>query len=379
MRQIYLDYNATTPVAPSVFEAMRPLLTEHFGNPSSLHAFGAAAHQIVEEARERVAELLGARSDEIYFTSGGTESNNLAIAGALMSETGFRGHLITSAIEHPAVSEPAAWLQRMGCSLTVLPTDSLGRVNPADVKAALRPDTVLVTIMHANNEIGTVQPIQEISQICREADVMLHTDAAQSLGKIRAQVDELGVDMLTLAGHKIYAPKGIGALYVRRGTQLHPFMRGAGHEQGLRPGTENVASIAGLAQSARLAMRSVEENTTRLASLTTRLWDTLREGVRGLSLNGPPTDRLPNTLSVNFPHVWGQQLLDQAAEVCASTGSACHSGSSTLSATLRAIGLDPETARGTIRLSLGWNTSEEEIDRAASLLIHAWESLNRAT
>ncbi len=257
----------------------------------------------------------------------------------------------------------------------ILP-DRYGRVSAEDIEAALREDTVLVSVMHANNEIGTVQPIRDIAQRCRAHGVPVHTDAAQSMGKIRTQVDELGVDLLTIAGHKLYAPKGIGALYIRRGTPVAPVLRGAGHEKGLRPGTENVASIVALGHAARLAARSIEENEQRLAKLRDRLYEQLREAIgRGVTFNGPHDDRLPNTLSVNVPGVVGQQLLDRAADVCASTGSACHSGTTHLSPTLAAIGLSAKEAAGTIRLSLGWNTSEEEIERASCALINAWESL----
>jgi cysteine desulfurase len=376
MRQIYLDYNATTPIAPSVLEAMQPFLIEHFGNPSSRHALGVAAHQAVEDSRQRVADLLGARSDEIVFTSGGTESNNLSMLGTMCSSDGFHGHLIISAVEHPATQGPADWLAQLGCELTVVPTDRFGRVDPDDVKRAWRHDTRMVSIMHANNEIGTLQPIREIAQLCRHRGAVMHTDAAQSIGKVRTQVDELGVDLLSLAGHKLYAPKGVGALYVRRGTKLSPVLRGAGHENGLRPGTENVASIAGLGQAARLASRSVPENQQRIGALRDRLYRQLQAEIGDeLTFNGPRDERLPNTLSINFPEVWGHQLLERAPEICASTGSACHSGDSALSATLRAIGLPPQVARGTIRLSLGWTTSEEEVERAASCLLAAWESL----
>jgi cysteine desulfurase len=376
MRPIYLDYNATTPIAPSVYEAMRPFLVEHFGNPSSAHSRGIAAHQAVEDARQFVAEALGACPDEVFFTSGGTESNNLALLGIAAGPQSHRGHLIISAIEHPSVIAPARFLERWGCEVTMILPDRYGQVSADDVESALREDTVLVSIMHANNEIGTIQPINEIAQRCQAHGVPVHTDAAQSVGKIRTHVDELGVDLLTVAGHKLYAPKGVGALYVRRGTSIGPILHGAGHEKGLRPGTENVASIVGLGQAARLATGSVEENQRRLAGLRDRLWEQLRRGVGSeLRFHGAPEGRLPNTLSVNLPGVVAQDVLDRAAEVCASTGSACHSGRAQLSPTLAALGLSAAEAAGTIRLSLGWNTSEEEIDRASSAILSAWESL----
>lgn len=376
MRPIYLDYNATTPIAPSVLEAMMPFLVEHYGNPSSRHAMGTAVYQAVEDARERVAELLGADTDEIFFTSGGTESINLALQGIMEDEDGYSGHLVVSAVEHPAVAAPANYLQRMGCALTVVPTDRWGRVDPLQVAEAIRDDTILLSVMHANNEIGTLQPIREIAQVCRERGVFCHTDASQSPGKVRVNVNELGVDLLTLAGHKMYAPKGVGALYVRRGTPIRPLLHGAGHERGLRPGTENVASLVGFGQAARLANHSTDENSAHLAERRDRLYARLREGIgEELTFNGHPVERLPNTLSVNFPRVAGQQLLERAANVYASTGAACHSGGSSMSATLAAIQLEPEAARGTVRLSLGWTTSVEEVDRASDSLLSAWESL----
>jgi cysteine desulfurase len=376
MRPIYLDYNATTPIAPSVYEAMRPFLVEHFGNPSSAHSRGIAAHQAVEDARQFVAEALGAYPDEVFFTSGGTESNNLALLGIAAGQHEFRGHLIISAIEHPAVTAPARFLERWGCELTVILPDRYGQVSADDVEAALRDDTVLVSIMHANNEIGTIQPIREIAQRCQDRGIPVHTDAAQSVGKIRTHVDELGVDLLTVAGHKLYAPKGVGALYIRRGTSIQPIQHGAGHEKGLRSGTENVASIVGLGQAAGLAAGSVDENQQRLAGLRDRLWEELQRAIGPeLRFHGPPHGRLPNTLSVNLPGVVAEDVLDRAADVCASAGSACHSGRAQLSPTLAALGLSASDAAGTIRLSLGWNTSEEEIERASSALISAWESL----
>ena len=376
MRQIYLDYNATTPIAPSVYEAMRPFLVEHFGNPSSQHARGVAAHQAVEDARQYMADALGASVDEIFFTSGGTESNNLALLGTAAGDQSYRGHLVVSAIEHPAVSAPANFLMNWGCDVTVVQPDRDGRLSADDVEAAIRDDTVLVSIMHANNEIGTIQPIREIAQACRHRGVPVHTDAAQSVGKIRTQVDEMGVDLLSVAGHKLYAPKGVGALYVRRGMAVRPVLHGADHEKGLRPGTENVASIIGLGQAAKLATGSVEENEHRIAKLRDRLFVELRNAIGPrLTRNGPPQQCLPNTLSVNFPGVVGAELLERAPEVCASTGAACHSGTRPISPTLAAIGLSAHEAAGTVRLSLGWTTSEEEISHASSALIHAWESL----
>lgn len=377
MRMIYLDYNATTPVAPSVFEALEPFLKEHYGNPSSHHALGRACREAMEDARGQVATLVGADRDEIVFTSGGTESNNLAMCGTMMQGIpGVAGHLIISAVEHPAVVEPARHLERLGFGLTVVGCDSQGVVDPAKVAAAMRPDTRLVSIMHANNEIGVIQPLREISQVCRDHQVLFHTDAAQTVGKIPAFVDELGVDLLSLAGHKLYAPKGIGALYVRRGVRLEPVLFGAGHETGLRPGTENVAYIVGLGQACMLAFRSLDESAQRLKMLRDRLATQLTQAIgQRLTINGHTAPRLPNTLSVNFPDVSAAEMLARLPEVCASTGAACHISTPGLSPTLAAIGLDPDDARGTMRLSVGWFTAEEEIDRASNLLIGTWESL----
>ena len=375
MKPIYLDYNATTPVAPSVREAMLPFFSEHYGNPSSSHALGRACQEAVHAARERVAGLLGASPDEIVFTSGGTESNNLAIKGvALRHAPAAAGHIVISAIEHPAVVEPARFLERLGYGLSIVGCDAEGTVDPVAIRKALRPDTVLVSVMHANNEIGVVQPIRKIAEICRQRGVLLHTDAAQSIGKIPVQVDELGVDLLSLAGHKIYAPKGVGALYIRRGTQLEPLLHGAGHEGGQRAGTENVAYIVGLGIAATQAAANAVEQGDRLAVLRNRLADRLAEALGdAFSVNAAGAERLPNTLSVSIAGVQATDLLRKIPELCASTGAACHSDLAGMSATLDAIGLSPEAARGTLRLSLGWYTSDEEIDRAANLIIEAWE------
>lgn len=377
MQQIYLDYNATTPIAPSVQEAMLPFFCEHYGNPSSTHSLGRAAHAAIEDARGRVAALLGADRDEIVFTSGGTEANNLALQGMLLRDVPTRtGHLVTTDIEHPAIIEPAKHLQRLGIAVTFVKANSQGVVEPEAIEAALRPDTRLVSVMHANNETGVIQPIRQISEICHANHVLVHTDAAQTVGKIRTMVHELGVDMLSLAGHKIYAPKGVGALYVNRSVPLEPVIYGAGHENGLRPGTENTPYLVGLGQACSLVRKALDESGDRMAMLRDRLLARLRSEVGPrLGLNGHKAERLPNTLSVNFPGVVGAELLARIPELCASTGSACHSGMTKVSPTLAAMGVTPEIAQGTVRLSVGWYTSEEQIDRAAELLIGAWESL----
>ncbi len=377
MRTVYLDYNATTPIAPAAQEAMLPFLAEYFGNPSSHHALGRASYEALEDGRSKVARLLGADRDEIVFTSGGTESNNLAVVGVALRLAAIEGgHLIVSAIEHPAIAEPARFLESLGVEVTFVQCDSEGVVHPEAIEAAIRDDTFLVSVMHANNEIGTVQPIRLISEVCRDLGVLLHTDAAQSVGKIPTLVQELGVDMLSLAGHKMYAPKGVGALYVRQGTRLEPVLHGAGHERGLRPGTENVSHIVGLGHAASIAERNLAETGERMAMLRDRLERQLTDAIgQGLTVNGRRAERLPNTLSVNFPRANGGELLRRIPELCASTGSACHSGSDNLSPTLTAIGLTPKVAAGTVRLSVGWYTSEDDVDRAANLLLAAWEGV----
>ena len=377
MRQIYLDYNATTPIAPKVRDAMKPFFGEYFGNPSSNHGVGRICREAIEDARGHIASLIGADREEIVCTSGGTESNNLALKGVLLRNApSADGHLIISAIEHPAISQPAEYLSRLGFAITIVGCDKNGTVDPEDIRKAIRPDTRLVSIMHANNEIGSVQPIRDIAAICHEREVLVHTDAAQSLGKIRVRIDELGVDLLSIAGHKLYAPKGIGALYVSQDVDLEPILHGAGHEKGLRAGTENVPFIVALGAAALQATRDLELNGTRMILLRDRLFEQLSSVIGpSLTVNGARGTRLPNTLSLNFPNVNGNELLARVPEICASTGAACHSTGTTLSETLRAIGLRPATAQGTVRLSLGWYSSEDDVDRAADLLLGAWEAL----
>ncbi len=376
MELIYLDYNATTPVAPAVREAMLPYLDHQYGNASSHHSLGRAAAEAIQRAREQVAALLEVRPEEIVFTSGGTEANNLAIKGVALAHWETKGHLVISALEHPAVVAPVEFLQRHGFAVSVVPCNSDGWVDPNDVLAAIRDDTLLVSIMHANNEIGSVQSIAEISEICHDRGVLLHTDAAQSIGKVEVTVPHLGADLLSVAGHKMYAPKGVGALYVRRGVKLEPVLHGAGHERGLRPGTENVPYIVALGQAAQLVREDLAADMDRMAYLRDQLWERLLAGVGAeLTANALRTARLPNTLSVNFPRVAGHELLEQCPGLCASTGAACHSGETRVSRVLQAIGLSPEVARGTVRLSVGRYTTEEEIHRAAEMLLQAWHRL----
>jgi cysteine desulfurase len=379
MAAIYLDYNATTPVDPAVLEAMLPYLRDHFGNPSSTHEYGRSAHDAVEQARKEVAELLGAHHDEMVFTGGGSEASNHAIKGSVFAKLrGIFGrwakdaHIITSAVEHPATLQPCDFLKRLGCRVTILPVDRFGRVDPDSVQKALDRRTTLVSIMHANNEVGTLQPIKEIAALAHQHGALVHTDAAQSVGKLPVNVDDLGVDLLSLAGHKVYAPKGVGALYIRRGVGLEPLIHGAGHEAGRRAGTENVPYVVALGKACALAGQSLPQSAYRLRQLRDRLWDKLRAGLReDLVLNGDPDERLPNTLNVNFLGHAGAELLQAVPEIAASTGSACHEGHVTLSPVLAAMGVAPHIGRGAVRLSVGRFTTDQEIDRAADLLLAA--------
>jgi cysteine desulfurase len=376
MAPIYLDYNATTPLDPAVVEAMFPYLRENFGNPSSAHEYGKIAHEVVDKARAQVAELLGAHPDEIVFTGGGTEATNHALKGAIFAKpTDGRpwasdAHIITSAIEHPATLQTCDFLKRLGCRITILPVGRYGLVDPDDVKKAIDRKTTVVSIMHANNEVGTIEPIKEIAAIAREHGALMHTDAAQSLGKIPVDVNELGVDLLSVAGHKLYAPKGIGVLYVRRVVKLEPLIHGAGHESGRRAGTENVPYNVALGEACRIARESLPQASERLRALRDRLWNHLQTSLGDqIILNGHPERRLPNTLNVNFVGHSGADLLQEVPEIAASTGSACHEGHVTLSPVLEAMGVSPDIGRGAVRLSVGRFTTEDEIDRAAQALI----------
>lgn len=376
---IYLDYNATTPLDPAVVEAMLPYLQTHFGNPSSTHSYGKRAHDAVERARAQVAEFLGAEPDEIVFTGGGSEASNQALKGVVFGRMrSFLGrwlaqpHIITSTIEHPATLQPCDFLRGFGCKVTQVAVDSHGRVGTSAVERMLERRTALISIMHANNEIGTLQPIREIADIARQARVLMHTDAAQSAGKVPVNVNELGVDLLSLAGHKLYAPKGIGALYVRRGVKLEPLIHGAGHEGGRRAGTENVPYIVALGKACEIARLSLPEATERLRRLRDQLWLRLQSALGPrVALNGHPELRLPNTLNVNFVGHIGSELLQKVPEIAASTGSACHEGHVSVSPVLCAMRIPPELSRGAVRLSVGRFTTEAEIDRAAEALIRA--------
>ncbi len=378
MDPIYLDYNATTPLDPAVIAAMRPYLESHFGNPSSSHAYGVRAKQAVEAARQQVAHLLGARPDEIVFTSGGSESNNLAIRGAAHALRSKGNHIVMSAIEHPAVSEVCRYLESQGFRVSIVPVDKTGLVDPADVAKAMTPATTLVTIMHANNEVGTIQPIRAIAEIAHRHGAWMHTDAAQSVGKIPTRVDELGVDLLSIAGHKLYAPKGIGALYIRTGVQLEKLIFGANHERGWRAGTENVLEIVGLGKACELAAQQLDERSARLRALRDRLHEGIMAHLPQTRLNGHPELRLPNTLSLSFPGIEAGAILAELTEVAASAGAACHSDEVVMSETLKAMGVPVDQALGTIRFSTGVFLTEADIDRAIDATVRVVERLHRS-
>ena len=357
---IYLDHNASTPIAPQVREAMLPYLSEHYGNPSSGHWASTQAAAAVARARAQLAGLLGCEPGEVVFTSGGTEADNAALKGAVEAAGVERPHIVTTRIEHPAIVEPCRYLERHGVAVTYVGVDGTGLVDPDDIAAAIRPGTVLVSVMHANNEVGTVQPLAEIARVTREAGVLLHSDAAQSVGKVPTRVDELGVDLLSVAAHKFYGPKGVGALYVRRGTRLEPFMHGAGHEGGRRAGTESVLLLAGLGAAADLAGDLAW--TAKARRQRDALWERLRERWGDqVVLNGHPTLRLPNTLNVGFVGRDGREILAAMPEVAASTGSACHSGGTEPSPVLAAMGVPREAGAGAVRLSLGRATTDDEL------------------
>jgi cysteine desulfurase len=366
MKKIYLDHNASTPMAQEVVQAMQPFLHEHFGNPSSKHWASLPAREAFEKARAQVAGLLGCDPQEIVITSGGSEANNHAIKGAFFANPDKK-HIITSSIEHPAVVKPCEFLTSLGAELTVLPVDKYGLVEPQEVEKAIRPDTLLISIMHANNEVGTIEPIAEFAKLAKQHGVLFHCDAAQSVGKIPTRVSDLGVDMLSVAGHKLYAPKGVGALYIKKGTKLETLIHGAGHEAGRRAGTENVLLAVGLGAACQLAQENMQ--TEKIQALCDRLWQELhsRYGQR-VQLNGHPKKRLPNTLNVSFIGQIGSELLAKLEGVAASTGAACHEDQVILSPVLAAMGTDPEIGKGAIRFSLGRGTTDEDISALLSLI-----------
>ena len=374
MSFVYLDYNATTPIDPRVAGAMQPFLSDGFGNPSSTHAEGRKAKAALEQSREQVARCLGCDDPtEVVFTSGGSESNNLAIRGLVEARGG--GHVITSAVEHPAVLEVVIALEIEGrIDLSIVGVDRFGRVDPEAVAGAFRDDTVLVSLMLANNEVGTLQPVAEVAALCRERGVTVHTDAAQAVGKVPVDVEDLGVDLLSVAGHKLYAPKGIGALFIRDGLRIEPQIRGAGHESGRRAGTENVLLAVGLGKACELVRQEVEAEQGKLAGLRDRLSAGLRAGRDDLIEHGHPEHRLPNTLSMAFPGYIADELLERLTdELAASAGAACHAGAATVSHVLQAMRVDPEVAAATVRLSVGRFTTEEDVERGAELILAATE------
>jgi cysteine desulfurase len=370
---IYLDYNASTPVDPAVREAMLPYLGDYYGNPSSPHLAAARLQRAIRLAREQVADLLGAHPDEIVFTSGGTESNNHVIKGVAAALMDRGRHIITSSVEHPAVIQPCRFLQRQGFEISYVKVDETGLVDPHSIAEEVRQTTILISVMHANNEVGTIEPIGEIAEIARQDGVWMHTDAAQSIGKIPVRVDELGVDFLTVAGHKLYAPQGVGALYIRKGIEIEPLMHGAGHEQGRRAGTEAVSSIVGLGAAAELAKKKLGDRQIR--TLRDRLWNGLCEELGdAIVLNGHPEKRLPNTLSVGFRGLMAVDLLVAMSDLCASAGAACHGDVKEKSPVLAAMNVPDDVAFGTIRFSVGRETTEEAIDEALRMIITAVRS-----
>jgi len=372
---IYLDFNASTPIAAEVAEAMKPFLSQHFGNPSSLHWAGIPAKEAVEHARRQVSDLLQCQANEIVFTSGGSESNNHAIKGVFFALREKGNHIITTHIEHPAVINPCRFLEKLGAEVTYVGVDSYGRVNPEEVEKAITKKTILITVMHANNEVGTIQPIIRISNIAKKHRILFHTDAAQSVGKIVTRVDDLGVDLLSIAGHKLYAPKGIGALYVRKGTPIEPLIHGAGHESGRRAGTENVLFMVGLGKACEIAKKYMDDD--RILKLRDRFWKLLQDNFgEKVVLNGHPAHRLPNTLNVSFVGKAGADILARLDGVAASTGAACHSGSVELSPVLKAMGIAPEVGMGAIRFSLGRTTTVQELETVIQLLKNAIPSLD---
>lgn len=370
MKQIYLDYAATTPTYPEVLEAMLPYFTERVGNPSSIYSLGLEARGAIEVARSKVANLIGARSEEIVFTGSGTESDNFAIKGVALANETKGKHIITTAIEHHAVLESSKYLERRGFTVTYLPVDNYGLVNPADVKKAITDKTILISVMHANNEVGTIEPITEIGKIAKEAGIYFHTDAVQTVGHIPVNVNELGVDLLSISGHKLYGPKGVGALYIRRGTKIIPFMHGGGQERGRRSSTENVPGIVGLGIAAELIQKSIGEEAIRLTYLRDLLIKGLLQHIDHIRLNGHPQRRLPNNVNVSIEFVEGESMcLHMDFEgICVSTGSACSSSSLEPSYVLLAMGLSPEQAHGSLRFTLGKWTTEEEIIRVLEVL-----------
>jgi len=374
-KPVYLDYNATTPIDPAVAEVMIPFINTHFGNPSSSHLFGIEAKRAVEKARKQVAGMLGCGVDEIIFTSGGSESNNYAIRGAAFANRKKGNHVITSSVEHPAVTEVCAYLENNGFKITYLPVDEYGMIDPQSVLDSINPQTILITIMHANNEVGTIQPINEIGKIAKERGILFHSDCAQSVGKIPVNVIEMNVDLLSIAGHKFYAPKGIGALYIRSGVKLEKLIYGADHEMNFRAGTENVIEIVGLGESCKMISEKLPEYSEHLKKMRDRLEAGLKEKFSGLRINGHPEKRLANTLSISFRNLEASTIVSELVDVAVSAGAACHSDRIDISPTLKAMKVPEEDAMGTIRLSTGRYTTSDEIDFAVEEIASLVERL----
>ena len=371
-KPIYLDYNATTPHDPEVIAAMRPFFEEEFGNPSSSHYYGSKPRQAVIRARQQVASLLKCNPEEIIFTSGGTESNNFAIKGCSGVFCSKGNHIITTQIEHPAVLEVCHFLETIGFEITYLAVDEFGLVSAADVAAAIKKETILISVMHANNEVGTVEPIAEITQLAKKNDIAFHTDAAQSVGKIPVDVNQLGVDLLSIAGHKVYAPKGVGALYIRQGLAPTKLMHGAGQEMAIRAGTENVLEIVGLGTACEIAKRDLEINLKHMQAMRDRLYEGIKKGCDQIKLNGHPQKRLPNTLSISFLGLEANRILDAiGSEVAASAGAACHSDTVQISDVLTAMHVPLDWAKGTLRLTTGRMTTAADIDKAVQVICAA--------
>jgi len=377
MKPIYLDYNATTPIAPEVADAMIPYLKGFFGNPSSSHFYGRQSNEAVDKARKQVALLLNCNANELIFTSGGSESNNYALKGYAFANQEKGKHIITSSIEHPAISEVCKFLETQGFEVTYLPVDGTGRVQLSDVKNAIRPDTILISIMYANNEVGTLQPISEISKLAKENNIVVHSDCAQAVGKVPVNIQELGVDLLTVAGHKLYGPKGIGALYIREGINLQKMIHGADHERNLRAGTENVLEIVGLGTAAELAMKNEQERVEHEKELILLLKSNLSQ-ISDVQFNGNADFCLPNTLSTSFKNLKANEILNKLSNVAASAGAACHTDSISVSATLEAMQVHLEYAMGTIRFSVGRYTTIAEIDLASKDIIEVISRLRKS-
>jgi cysteine desulfurase len=375
MKRIYMDHSATTPVDPLVLEAMLPYFSEKYGNASSLHSFGLEAKEALEAAREKVAGLLGASPEEIIFTSGGTESDNLALKGIARRNQEKGKHIITTSVEHPAILETCRKLEKEGFEVTYLPVTSAGLVDLAALESAIRKDTILISVMHANNEVGTIQPLEEIGKIAKKSDIYLHTDAVQSVGKIPTDVNDMGVDLLSLSAHKLYGPKGVGALYVRKGTRLESIIQGGGHERGLRSGTENIAGIVGMARAAELANQTMAKEAERLTRLRDRLAKLVLEAVPDAWINGTMKRRLPGNLNFGFRYVEGESLLLflDSMGIAVSTGSACSSHKLEPSHVLRSLGLKPEECHGSLRVTLGRSNTEDDVDYVAKGIAKAVE------